>query len=178
MSNDLIDERRGTDYAIDPEVAKDLMGVVQFSHDIRLEVLRSMQERFGQDAMLALFSQFIGMANSVLLNCRDSLEIFGIVHAGFGPYEAEKINFPTLFGALNGIKLAVGVNQAKTCHGCACRIGTLANQSPATTCDVDYCLEGDDKFWCHEELDDKGMPTKRCIGFQTHLKKREKREAA
>lgn len=170
----LIDDRRGTDYFIDPEAAKDLMGVVQFPHDLRLEVLRAMQERLGPDAMLALFSQFIGMANSVVFNSHDALGEFLIVEADFHPYTVAKgYNFPTLFGALNGIRLTVGVNQEKTCQGCACRLGTLANQSPVTTCDVDYCLEGDDKFWCHEELDDKGMPTKRCIGFQAHLKKRD-----
>ncbi|OWK34652.1 hypothetical protein FRUB_10623 [Fimbriiglobus ruber] len=154
-------------------MAKDLMGAVQFPNDIRLEVLQAMQRRLGSDATLALFSQFIGMANSVVANCHEALEVFLIVEKGWHPHEAEKLNFPTLFGALNGIKLAQGVNQQKTCHGCACRLGSLANQSPATTCDVDYCLAGDDKFWCHEELNDDGTPTKRCIGFQTHLKKRE-----
>ncbi len=163
---------KGTDYSIDPDVAKDLMGVVQFPHEVRLEILCALQSQHGADAMLSLFSQFIGMANSVVANCHDALEVFLIVEEGWHPYEATKLNFPTLFGALNGVKLAVGVNQEKTCHGCACRLGTLANQSPSTTCDVDGCLEGDGRFWCHEDLDDKGSPTKRCIGFQTHLKKR------
>lgn len=169
----MTDNRKATDYAMDTELAQDLAGVVQFSHDIRLEVLRSMQQRLGSDAMLALFSQFIGMANSVVANCHDALEEFLIVEKGWHPYQAEKLNFPTLFGALNGVKLAEGVNQDKTCHGCACRLGSLANQSPSTTCDVDWCLQGDDRFYCHEDLDEQGMPTKRCIGFQTHLKKRE-----
>lgn len=174
MTEELMGERKGVDYSIDVDVANDLMGVVQFPHALRLEVLQAMQQKLGPDKMLALFSQFIGMANSVVFNAHDALGEFLIVDADWHPYQVAKgLNFPTLFGALNGVRLAAGVNQAKTCHGCACRLGTLANQSPTTTCDVDYCLEGDDKFWCHEDLDDKGNPTKRCVGFQTHLKKRD-----
>ena len=165
-------EAKGIDYQIGTAAALDLMGVVQFRHDIRLEVLRAMQGRLGPEAMLVLFSQFIGMANAVVANCHDALEQFLVVEKDWHPYQAEKVNFPTLFGALNGVKLAEGVNQEKTCHGCACRLGSLANQSPSTTCDVDSCLQGDDRFMCHEELDEEGNPTKRCIGFQMHQKKR------
>lgn len=164
-------KERGADYSMTPEMAKELLGVVSLPHDVRLEVLRSMQRRIGADAMLGMFSQFIGMANSVVANCHDALELWLIVEEKFPPYEAEKVNFPTLFGALNGVKLAQGVDQNKTCHGCACRLGSLANQSPSTTCDVDWCLQGNERFWCHENLDEDGNPTKRCVGFEIHAKK-------
>lgn len=88
-------EVKATDYAFSTEAASDLAGVVQFPHDIRLEVLQSMQKKIGSDAMLALFSQFIGMANSVVANSHEALEVFLIIEKGWYPYQAEKLNFPS-----------------------------------------------------------------------------------
>lgn len=166
--------RPASDYEINPKLANDLLGAVGLPQDIRLEVLRYLHRQHGTVAMLELFSQFIGLANSVVANCHEALETFLIVEKDWEPLQAEKVNFPTIFGALNGVKLAQGVDQAKTCHGCACRLGSLANQSPATTCDVDWCLDGDDRFMCHEEMDESGNPTKRCVGFEMHRKKARK----
>lgn len=164
-------ERKAVDYSISVADSKELLGVVLLPHDIRAKVLDKYRKEHGAEALVNLFSQFIGLANSVVANSHDAIELFLIVEADFHPYQAEKINWPTLFGALNGVKLAEGVNQEKTCHGCACRLGSLANQSPSTTCDVDWCLADLDKFWCHEDLDEDGKPTKKCIGFETQKRR-------
>lgn len=166
-------DRKALDYDITPKDANELLGAVLLPYEFRMMLMEKYLKDHGPSALANLFAQFIGMANSVIENNRDSLELFLVCEKNWLPYEAEKMNLPTIFGALNGIKLAEGIDQSKTCHGCACRIGTLANQSPSTTCDVEWCLQGDDRFWCHEDLDEKGNPTKRCIGFQTHLKNRE-----
>ena len=68
------------------------------------------------------------------------------------PQLAEKINLPTLFGALHGVVLAAGVKSDKTCGGCAFRLGTPANQSPITTGDADwYFHPGEGDCLCHED---------------------------
>lgn len=164
-------ERKAIDYDISSKDASELLGACLLPHEFRMMLMEKYLKERGSKALANLFSQFIGMANSVVENNRESLELFLICEKGWMPYEAEKMNLPTIFGALNGIKLAQGIDQSKTCHGCACRIGSLANQSPSTTCDVDYCLQDGDKFMCHENLDDKGNPTRKCVGF-TQLKKR------
>ncbi|OWK35167.1 hypothetical protein FRUB_10009 [Fimbriiglobus ruber] len=92
-------------------------------------------------------------------NNREMAELLLITEGGLSPDEAAKANLPTLFGALGGILLTEGVDQAKTCGGCAFRLGTCANQSPSTTCDADWCSHpGEQDFMCHEDLDDQGNP--------------------
>lgn len=164
------DNDRATDYTMSKSDANELLGAVLLPNEIRALVLTKYLEKNGAKSLVNLFSQFIGMANSVIQNNRESLELFMIVDRDYHPYQAEKINLPTLFGALNGVKLADGVDQNKTCHGCACRLGSLANQSPSTTTDVDWCMGNDDIFMCHEDMDESGRPTRRCVGF-ARLKK-------
>ena len=162
--------RTAIDYDISPKAANELAGVVLLPYECRVMFMEKYLNDHGTAALANLFAQFIGMANSVIENNRDSLEVFLICEKDWTPYEAERMNLPTIFGALNGIKLAEGVDQSKTCHGCACRIGSLANQSPSTSCDVAYCLEESAKFMCHEHMDENGNPTRKCIGF-TQLRK-------
>ena len=120
---------------------------------------------------MELFSQFIGMANSVIENNREMLELFLITECHVHPYTAEKINLPTLFGALNGIEIAERVEESKTCTGCAFRRGTCANQSPITTIDAKDAVEGDiGQFMCHTDLDDNMEPTHKCIGYAQLVK--------
>src|SRR6185503_13705551 len=130
---------KAIDYELSVRDSKELLGVVLLPHEIRLKVLENYRKEHGSQALANLFSQFIGLANSVVANSHDAIELFLIVGKVEHPYQAEKMNWPTIFGALNGVKLAKGVNQEKTCHGCACRLGSLANQSPSTTCDVEWC---------------------------------------
>lgn len=164
-------EEEALQYKMSKKDAEVLAGIVGMNDYGKKVVLKHYFKENGATKLINIFSQFIGLANSVIKNNQEAIETFLIIEKDYHPYQAEKINFPNLFGACQGIILSQGINQDKTCHGCACRIGTLANQSPTTTSDVDYCLsggaygEGGDKFYCHEDFDEEGRPTKKCIGF-------------
>lgn len=161
-----------TDYAMTTHDASELKGVVLLPFDIRQKLLAKYAKERGTAALVNLFANFIGMANSVVDNTRDALELLGIIKADMHPHDAEKINVASLFGALQGVELANQVDQKKTCSGCAFRLGTLANQSPSTTSDVKWCVEcDDDRFMCHEHLDEQGQPTVLCGGHAQVLKR-------
>jgi hypothetical protein len=166
----------GQDYTPFPQASM-LAGMMNFDLDLRRELLASWSEREGQAALIEAFAQFIGLANSVVQNSHDFLEIMAIIHGDVTPYETEKINFPTTFGALMGVKLVeFGCEQA--CAGCAFRLGSAANQSPCTTADADWCGHpGEQAFMCHEDMDEKGEPTKICQGW-VRLRQSRKRQAA
>jgi len=160
------DDPRSLTYSIAPDGAGVLMGAAGLTPEIRREILAHFAREHGEAALVALFAEFIGLANSVVANCHDALEVFGIAHLGMHPYEAEKLNLPTIFGALNGARLAHDVDPKGLCDGCAFRLGTHANQSPVTTCDAGDCSQpGEANFMCHENLDDSGAPTKACGGW-------------
>lgn len=165
------------DYEIDLIAANALKGALLMPHDLRVKVLTHLSEMRSERLMIELFSQFIGLANSVLANSRDFLEIAGIVYGDLGPYEAEKINFPTLFGALNGLALTqFGCD--KCCSGCAFVKGTHANQSPSTTIDADWCGDaGQPVFSCHEDVGEDGEPTKICQGWLRMRQARKRMES-
>lgn len=165
---------RADDYSMTPEHAKWLKGASLLDLELRREVLAKMLDEVGPAGLVEAFAQFIGLANSVVSNSHDFLELAAIVHGDMHPYQAEKINFPTIFGALMGVPLAeFGCDQA--CHGCAFRLGSAANQSPATTVDADWCGHpGEQPFMCHEDMD-KGEPTKICQGW---LRLRQQRKKA
>lgn len=171
------DGNRTTEYALTEDQASWLAGAVRLTPEMRHEVLSAMLEREGPQAIVSAFAGFIGLANSVAENCRDFAEMAGIIHGDMHPYQAEKLNCPTIFGALMGVRLAKhGCEGA--CSGCAFRLGTAANQSPATTCDADWAGHpGEQHFMCHEELDEKGQPTKICQGW-IRLRLARKRERA
>lgn len=154
-----------TDYRISVRDAEELKGISTLPHEFRLKRLRQLFTEH-PDAALELFSQFIGLANSVVENNREMAEYVLIGYGHVWPQEAQKINLPTIFGALNGIAIAASVNQRKTCVECAFRLGTAANQSPSTTCDVEWVIGCDEKFMCHLDLDQDGEPTKHCAGFK------------
>ena len=168
----MIDAPKAIDYEISPADAGVLRGAALLPHDVRVLILEKLAEAKGPAAMIDLFSRFIGLANSVVANNREAIEermvIAGVVH----PDQADKINLPTIAGALGGVLLAAGVDPAKVCGGCAFRVGTWANQSPSTGYDAEACLEGDeDHFMCHEGLDEQGDPTRKCAGFAQARKK-------
>lgn len=151
-------------YTITPAVAEILMGAVGLKDGVRREVLDKLLG--DRAAVLETFVQFIGLAQSVVENNREMIEIILITEGGLTDREAEKANLPTIFGALNGARLAWGIDPAGLCHGCAFRSGSCANQSPITTTDAHDCSQpGEDNFMCHENLDDRGNPTKACAGF-------------
>lgn len=143
-----------------------LAGAAGLPADVREICFEQYAAEHGVKALAILFAQFMGMANSVVANNREAIELFGIVEGGLMPQVAEQLNLPTIFGACNGAIIAQAVDQEPLCEGCAFRLGTVANQSPITTCDADWLSHpGEDPFWCHEDLNDKMEPTKACAGF-------------
>lgn len=168
-----------TDYALTPEARDALMGVVGLPADLRATTLRRFHEEHGAEALVEAFAQFIGLANSVAENCREMVELILITDGGMHPHTAEKANLPTVFGALNGLKITEGLDPDGICEGCAFRIGALANQSPITTCEADFCADpGGHDFLCHAEgLDHRGSPTRGCAGW-AKLRARRKALAA
>lgn len=154
------------DYNLHPAVADMLKGVVSLPHELRYEILRDWFRQSGGCDPVYVLSQFIGMANSVVASNREMIEEILLLEGVKHPGREHDVNLPTMFGALVGVGLASKACVKSPCHGCAFRLGSPANQSPSTTEDVEWCLDGDDRFWCHEELDDDGNPTKRCAGFE------------
>lgn len=166
-------EFKATDFAISAEDAKDLSGISLMPADLRAELLSRLAEKHGTAWLVGLFAQFVGLANSVMASGREAMEDILMIDGEMHPYSAEKVNLPTIFGALQGVILADGIKQRPLCHGCAFRLGTPANQSPSTTADVTWCLSGDDGFMCHTEFDKQGKPKRKCKGFAQALKRRD-----
>jgi len=159
-------ETKGCDYAMSPADADNLRGIVLLPHDLRIMALRRVALKGKTRAQIVdLFAAFIGMANSVVENNREMIEMELVTAGGFHPNTAEKINLPTIFGALGGVAVAAGCQSPKRCGGCAYRLGTPANQSPCTTLDAEQCADERELFHCHEEFDDAGNPVRVCAGW-------------
>lgn len=175
------DDPRVLSYAISPDDAGWLLGAVALPADIRREVLAKLLAERGADAFVALFAEFIGLANSVVANNRVMVEELGFLSGALHPDrldDAHAPNLPTIWGALNGVRLAARIPaSAKPCGGCAFRLGTPANQSPSTTCDAEACADDGEDFMCHEDLDDAGAPKSRCVGYLLAVDKTLAREA-
>lgn len=153
------------DYSLSKSEASSLAGAVLLPADVRRAILEKYVKEHGTAALVNMFAEFIGLANSVVENNREAIEIFGLCNGALHPDEAGKLNLPTLFGACNGVMIADGIGQDGLCGGCAFRIGTIANQSPSTTCDADFCGHpGEPTFMCHEHPEG-GVPTRACVGF-------------
>lgn len=152
-------------YHLNTRDAQFLMGAYKMPADIRRMLLKKHVEDVGQEQFINMVSEFLALAHSVAENNREMIEMHLITTHQYYPTQAEKINLPTIFGALNGLTLAVGIDQDKLCHGCAYRVATCANQSPVTTCDADYQQQSSDMFWCHEEMKPDGSPAHKCRGF-------------
>ncbi|WJN61308.1 hypothetical protein [Pseudomonas sp. SO81] len=157
-----------TDYAIAAADAKDLLGIVLAPADIRRQALELYLARNSLSALLDLFAQLLGMANAVAENCRAMAELI-LIEEGMHPHTAEKANLPTMFGALQGVLLAAGVDPRGTCASCAYRLGTPANTSPITTTEARHCQSELQKFFCHAEFDEAGEPIKQCVGHAKAL---------
>lgn len=163
---------KACDYRLSDADADALAGVALLPVDMRTEILTRYLAASGSIALVNLFAKFIGLANSVVQNNRGMIEVILIGEGDMHPYQAEKANLPTIFGALQGVKLANSVQPKAACQGCAYRLGTMANQSPATTGDAAWCASdsyGED-FMCHERLDEAGQPRRVCIGHAQRLK--------
>lgn len=165
-SSDSLCSQACQEYDLHPVVASMLSGVVMLPRDLREECLRKWFAKSGGCDPILILSEFVGLANSVVANNRDAIELWSLM-SGFAPPGREHdVNLPTILGALRGIDLAARANVANPCVGCAFRLGTLANQSPTTTADAEWAMNTDDRFWCHEDFDAEGNPTRRCAGYE------------
>lgn len=142
-----------TDFRITVAQAKEMAGAVTLPSEFRLMTLQKYAKEHGNDAALALCAELLGLANAVVENCHTNAADL-LVMQGMHPHDSEKINMPTMLGALLGIALAAEApKQEATCHGCAYRLGSIANQCLSTVTDADYQAQGLDGFCCHESDD-------------------------
>ena len=133
--------------------------------DQRIILLRRYLAAFGPGSLVHLCAQVIGLANSVVANNREVIELAGIINGTLHPHTAHQINLPTISGAASGVALAAQATGAKgRCAGCAYRLGTAANQSPITTDDARYVVQDDKDFLCHMRHDRYGKLKSLCRG--------------
>ena len=153
-------------YEISSANAAALRRMVSTPADARRQALNELAAQLGQEFFVDLFAQFIGLANQVVDNAREHAQAMLVAEGGVHPYTAEKINMPSLVGALQGVQLADGIDTASLCHGCAFRLGSIANTCDPTTSDADWCSQPNERpFMCHADLDAVGDPTQACKGF-------------
>ncbi|MFJ7794544.1 hypothetical protein [Pseudomonas sp. NPDC096950] len=159
-----------TEYSMTPEQALFLSKVAQAHLQERRALFRSYAATQGYEGLLDLFAQFVGMANSVAENCREMTDLVLITEMGMNPDKFDSINLPTLHGACQGVMLAARCDPTGACHGCAYRLGSIANQSPMATSEAAYMSFDKKGFMCHAELDEALIPTKVCVGHARAFK--------
>lgn len=152
------------EYSMTPSDASYLANIALLDLPMRRERLNYYLERNGSQSLAELFAQFIGMANSVAENCAEMSDQVLIEECGVHPDKFTSVNLPTITGACQGVLIASKCDPAGACHGCAYRLGSIANQSPITTCDAEFMAHDQKGFMCHAHLDDQGEPIKVCVG--------------
>lgn len=153
-----------TEYMMAPTVALELTQIVQNELAERIELLTTFLNQRGEKSLIEAFAQFMGLANSVVENCAAMSDQVLIEECGVHPDKFTSVNMPTILGALQGVVLASGCEPAGACHGCAYRLGSIANQSPIATEDAAYMAFNSKGFMCHAYADDAGEPTRVCVG--------------
>lgn len=111
------------------------------------------------EAMIYLSQRFV----TAFQAAREQYELYAICEFGMHPHDAEKMNLPTMSGALFGMQLPQ-IDEDKVCKGCAFRKGSPANQCPSTVIDAERCLMEGETFFCHEEMNGS-EPTRKCRGY-------------
>ncbi|MFT0517320.1 hypothetical protein [Pseudomonas faucium] len=147
-----------------PDDALLIAGIGQHGLDLRRTMVRQVLEQHGTERLVEMLAQFIGMANSVVANCAEMSDMVLIHECGVHPDKFDSVNLPTIFGACQGVKIASKCDPAGACHGCAYRLGSIANQSPITTSDAEFMAHDRKGFMCHAELDERGEPLRVCVG--------------
>ena len=145
----------------------------------RVEMLLRFGTEAGARTLLELVADLVTLADQVIENGREHAVDLLIQETGLHPYEAEKLNYPSLKGALIGLEAAERVPahaRSRTCPGCAYRAGSVANQCFTTQSDTDSVLESGDVFLCHARGVDEvsGEPTRPCIGHVYAARQHEK----
>tara|TARA_A100001391_G_scaffold169507_2_gene130384 strand:- start:381 stop:926 length:546 start_codon:yes stop_codon:yes gene_type:complete len=151
--------------------ARDALHQVAFadSREERLEILLRYAVKESAEALLELFVDLAELSEQVVENGKQHAIDLLIQETDLHPYSAEKLNYPSLKGALVGLKAVERVPahaRERPCLGCAYRAGTVANQCFDTQQDTDSVLESSHSFLCHARGTDEatGEPTKPCIG--------------
>ncbi|WP_078826892.1 hypothetical protein [Pseudomonas fluorescens] len=144
--------------------AQDLVGIAQLDLPMRRQALTKYLQLNGSQRLVEFMAQLIGMANSVASNCAEMSDQVLIIECGVHPDKFTGVNLPTIIGACQGVMIANKCDPAGACHGCAYRLGSIANQSPITTCDAEFMAHDPKGFLCHAHLDGDGEPTKVCVG--------------
>ncbi|MBF8652022.1 hypothetical protein IRZ81_14585 [Pseudomonas putida] len=153
-----------TEYSMSPDDAMLIAGIGQHGLDARRTMVKDVMTRHGPERLVELLAQLIGMANSVAANCAEMSDTVLINECGVHPDKFDSVNLPTIFGACQGVKIAHKCDAAGACHGCAYRLGSIANQSPITTSDAEFMAHDRKGFMCHAELDERGEPLRVCVG--------------
>lgn len=153
-----------TEYSMSPDDALLIAGIGQHDLGARRTMVKAVMAQHGPEKLVELLAQFIGMANSVAANCAEMSDTVLINECGVHPDKFDSVNLPTIFGACQGVQLAYKCDPAGACHGCAYRLGSIANQSPITTSDAEFMAHDHKGFMCHAELDERGEPLRVCVG--------------
>lgn len=152
------------EYSMSRSDAQDLVGIAQLDLPMRRQALTKYLQLNGSQRLVEFMAQLIGMANSVASNCAEMSDQVLIIECGVHPDKFTGVNLPTIIGACQGVMIANKCDPAGACHGCAYRLGSIANQSPITTCDAEFMAHDPKGFLCHAHLDGDGEPTKVCVG--------------
>lgn len=152
-------------YAFTREESCNLASWLTFGHEDRVQFIRNYIALKDPTEIASLFSNFIGMAQTVVENCEEAAQMIALTEFGANPHDVEKMNMPCLGGAIVGYEMSAGVDQGHLCHGCAYRKGSVANTCLVTQADAVYCHDDKQTFMCHENLDASGEPTQKCRGF-------------
>lgn len=152
-------------------LARQTLHTVVFTdeREARVEALLQFGAEQGARVLLELVADLVTLADQVIENGRDHAIDLLIQEVDLHPYSADKINYPSLKGALTGLESAERIPvhaRERTCPGCAYRAGSIANQCFVTQSDAEFALENGDDFLCHARgLDDvTGEALRPCIG--------------
>lgn len=152
------------EYSMTTSDAAELADIARFDLAMRRKAITDYLNKNGPQRLVEMLAQFIGMANSVAQNCSEMSDQVLIEECGVHPDRFTSVNLPTIIGACQGVQIASKCDPAGACHGCAYRLGSIANQSPITTCDAEFMAHDQKGFMCHAHLDEQREPTKVCVG--------------
>lgn len=102
--------------------------------DQRIILLRRYLAAFGPSSLINLFAQAIGLANSVVANNREMIELAGIINGTLHPHTSHQINLPTISGAANGVALAAQAAGFRSDEGLPYDEGAVLKSAWRTMC--------------------------------------------
>lgn len=153
------------EYCFNATEARQLKALQRLSTNDRALKMQTYFKDLSRDNLLCLFSEYIGVANSVVSNCHEAISFFRILEGEENPDRpCEGLNLPSIDGALNGVLINHNIDTSGCCATCVFVHGSMANQSPTTTDDARYCSEDGKVFMCHDVGPDE-IPNIPCKGW-------------